>query len=75
MIISKYIGEHDISPLIDWFTRDAESRGDLFIIISKEKTAKEILEACHTEGGLQSDKLMNALKNKEIVYQNILKQN
>lgn len=67
LIISKYIGEKDISSLIDWVTRDDETRGNLFILISKEESAKEILETGHTKEGIRSDILMDALKNKDSI--------
>ncbi len=43
VIISREIAEEGIVQVLDWFNRDAETRGDIHILVSKEKTAKEIL--------------------------------
>jgi spore germination protein KC len=67
LVISKHIGEEDISRMLDLFSRDSEIRGNLFILISKEKTAKEIFEAGHTQEGLTSDKISNALNTGKSV--------
>lgn len=43
VIVSKEIAEEGIVPVVDWISRDAEPRMTLHILISKEKTASEIL--------------------------------
>jgi spore germination protein KC len=44
VIIDKKIAEKDgIETILNWFLRDAEIRGTLNLVISEEKTAKEIL--------------------------------
>ncbi|MCY6485190.1 Ger(x)C family spore germination protein [Clostridium aestuarii] len=43
VIISKKIAQTEILPIIDIINRDAELRGDMKILISKEDTAGEIL--------------------------------
>jgi len=43
VIISEEIAKEDIVPIIDLFFRDAEMRMDIYVLISTEKTAKEIL--------------------------------
>lgn len=44
MIVSKDIAKNKMIPILDYAYRDAEFRSDVYIIVSKEKTAKEILE-------------------------------
>jgi len=43
IIISQQIAQSGINPVLDYFLRDHEPRLGLNIVISKEKTAKEIL--------------------------------
>ncbi|MCT4605160.1 MAG: Ger(x)C family spore germination protein [Marinisporobacter sp.] len=43
MIISQEIAKNKIIPIVDLIYRDAEFRSDAHIIVSKEKTAQEIL--------------------------------
>lgn len=44
VIISQEIAKEGIVSILDWYYRDAENRTDINILISKEKTAKEILK-------------------------------
>lgn len=44
LIVSKDIAEEGIVPIIDWVSRDAEPRFTLNFLVSKEETAKVILE-------------------------------
>lgn len=43
VIISREVAEAGVVEVLDWFNRDAETRGDIHIFVSREKTAKEIL--------------------------------
>lgn len=43
LIVSKDIAQEGLIPVIDWVNRDAEPRYTMNILVSKEKTAKEIL--------------------------------
>lgn len=45
LILSQFITKDDMVKILDWFNRDAEARADINILVSKEKTAKEILES------------------------------
>ncbi len=45
IIINKDIAEKGMIPAIDMIYRDAEMRGDMTLLISEDKTAREILEA------------------------------
>jgi spore germination protein KC len=44
VIVSTEIAEEGMIPVMDWIGRDAELRNTLHFLISKEKSAKEILE-------------------------------
>lgn len=45
VIISREVASNGITEVIDWFNRDAETRSDIHILVSKEKSAREILNA------------------------------
>jgi spore germination protein KC len=44
IILSKEVASESVSNIIDWFFRDAETRGDINILISEAETAREIFE-------------------------------
>lgn len=44
IILSREVAEEGIVPVLDWVSRDAEPRYMLHFLISKEKTAKDILK-------------------------------
>jgi len=44
IIFSKEVAEEGIVPVLDWVSRDSETRYTLSFLVSKEKTAKEILK-------------------------------
>lgn len=43
VVISQDLAKEGIAPLLDWIHRDPEMRGDVWLLISKEKTAADIL--------------------------------
>lgn len=43
LIFSENLAKENMISVLDWINRDAESRGDMWVLVSKEKTAKEIL--------------------------------
>ncbi len=43
VIISQDVARENIIPIVDWISRDHEPRIDLDLLISREKTAKELL--------------------------------
>ncbi|MBM7855093.1 spore germination protein KC [Desulfohalotomaculum tongense] len=65
IIVSKEIAQENIVPIIDWINRDAEVRPDMFLIISREKTAGEILESSVEIESIVSFQLEDMLKNKK----------
>lgn len=67
IIISKEIAEEGINEVFDMLYRDSEVRGSLLVLVSKEKTAKEIFETGHEEDVIRSDQLTYALKNQKSV--------
>jgi spore germination protein KC len=43
IILSEEIAREGLVKVIDWYSRDNETRSDVYIFVSKEKTARELL--------------------------------
>jgi spore germination protein KC len=65
LIISEEIAEEGIVPIADWVSRDAEPRLTLHFLISREKTAKEILEQAAISGAILSYELDDMLTSQK----------
>lgn len=64
IILNHDITKEDIVKIFDWFNRDGELRTDVNILVSKEKTAKEILESKAKTNDVVSFELDAMLKNE-----------
>lgn len=64
IIISKEVAGEGISKILDWYTRDSETREDVYILISEEATAKEILETGSGSEEILSMMLGEVLNNE-----------
>ncbi|MDD7792878.1 Ger(x)C family spore germination protein [Clostridium sp. 'White wine YQ'] len=67
MILSETIAREGLAKIIDWYVRDAETRTDIYVCVSKEKTAKEILFAHAFTKAIVSFELASTLKNENSV--------
>ncbi|WP_326514062.1 Ger(x)C family spore germination protein [Clostridium intestinale] len=67
VIISKELATESLSKAIDWYTRDAETRTDIYLLISKEKTAKEVLMSKRKENMIVSFDLAKVIQNEKNV--------
>ncbi len=65
LIISKDIAREGVVDLIDWFNRDAETRANIHLFVSTEKTAAEILIGEQITEPILSFELDNMLKNED----------
>ncbi|WP_339317735.1 Ger(x)C family spore germination protein [Paenibacillus sp. FSL R10-2734] len=43
IVLSEEIAREGVIKVIDWYNRDTETRSDVFIFVSKEKTAQEVI--------------------------------
>ncbi len=66
-IISQDIAKKGVVDVIDFINRDAEVRSDIWLLISQEKTAKQILESSTKLHSTMSAHLEDKLKNKDSV--------
>ncbi len=66
-ILSKAVISEDISPIIDIFYRDPETRPDILMLVSKKETAREILEIGYNPNELRTTKLEYILENEQSI--------
>lgn len=71
VIIGNEVAKEDIVPAVDWIMRDPEPRTDMWVTISKEKTAGEILEAENNLNPIKSFGLDEMMKNEKSLYTSI----
>ncbi|MCM8709514.1 Ger(x)C family spore germination protein [Clostridium sp. SYSU_GA19001] len=65
LIFSEKVISEDITTVMDLFYRGAEIRGDVLILISKEETAKEILQINHSIKEIRTDRLEYIVDNQK----------
>jgi spore germination protein KC len=65
VVISKDIAKNGILRVVDWYNRDSETRSDVNLLISKEKTAREVLEGTGVTEEIKSFELAETLKNEK----------
>lgn len=64
IIISKEIASEGIIQVMDWYNRDAETREDVNILISKDESAKEIFSGQDIVEDIKSITLDEIIKNQ-----------
>jgi len=64
IILSKEIAENSFEKIIDWYNRDSETRPDMYLLISKEASAKEIFDAHREIESIMSLTLADIMENQ-----------
>jgi spore germination protein KC len=67
LIISQEIAREEIVKAIDLFTRDPETRMSTYLLISKKKTAKEILEHKSIVTDIRSTEIERMLRSQKLL--------
>ncbi len=65
LIVSKELAQKGVLDMIDWFIRDAETRGDIHILVSTENTAEEIFNGDEITQAIKSFSINDVVKNEE----------
>lgn len=65
IIISEEVAKDGVNKVIDWYTRDTETRADVNMFISKEKTAKEIFTSSNTTNRITSFELSKTMVEED----------
>lgn len=64
IILSKEIATDGITKVMDWYNRDAETREDIHLLVSQEKSAKEIFDGQGVTEDIKSFTLDEMLTNQ-----------
>lgn len=67
LVICEGIAREGVIPIADWIIRDAETRADIKVLISKNQTAREILKKRSLTEGVASFELEKMIKNQKSV--------
>jgi len=65
IVISQDVAKDGVVKVLDWYTRDAETREDVHLLISREKTAGEIFTDSDESGDVVSTNMHEMLKNQK----------
>lgn len=65
IVISEDIASQDIFKVLDWYNRDSETREDIHILVSRGKTAKEIIAVKPTTETVLSFQIDDVLDSEE----------
>jgi len=65
LIISQDIAKEGISPVLDLMFRDTEMREEMYVLISKEKTAQEVLKQELLLSQTSSDNIQSMITNQK----------
>jgi spore germination protein KC len=65
VIIGEKLAREGILDIIDFMSRDHEFRTDFYILVAKDKTAKEILNTLTVSTDIPADKIFAGLENSE----------
>lgn len=65
IIISKEIASEGLTKVIDWYTRDSETRDEVYILISKAESAHKILSESDSAGKIICFKLNDMINNQK----------
>jgi len=67
LIVSEEIAREDITEAVSFFHQDAEARGDLYVIVSRGYSAREIMNSGIPYGEVLSESLAQGLENSKFV--------
>lgn len=65
IILSKAIAGEGVSKVLDWYSRDMETREDVFLLVSKGATAREIYETQEGTEDIISFTLDGIIRNQD----------
>lgn len=65
IILSREIAAEGITHIIDWYTRDSETREDVYIMVSEGASAEELLTGNPAVGDINSMDLSDMMRSQE----------
>ncbi|QUL55534.1 Ger(x)C family spore germination protein [Paenibacillus tritici] len=67
IILSREVAREGLIKAIDWYSRDTETRSDVFIFVSGEKTAREVLNLNSTTETIMSFELAQMMRDEKFI--------
>lgn len=67
IIFSEDVAREGLVKAMDWYSRDTETRSDVFIFVSNEKTAREVLNINSTTEAILSFELAQMMRDEKYV--------
>lgn len=67
LIVNEEIAREDITEAVSFFRQDAEARGELYVIVSRGYSAREIMNSGIPYGDVLSESLAQGLENSKFV--------
>lgn len=67
IIFSEELAREGLVPYIDWYSRDTETRSDVFIFVSEEKNARDVLNLNSTTESVMSFELAQLMRDEKFV--------
>lgn len=67
IIVSEEVAREGLIKAIDWYSRDTETRSDVFIFVSGEKTAREVLNLNSTTQAIMSFELAQMMRDEKYI--------
>lgn len=65
IIFSEEVARDGLIKVVDWYSRDTETRSDVYIFVSGEKTAREVLNLNSTTGTIISFELAQMMRDEQ----------
>lgn len=67
IILSEELAREGVIKVIDWYNRDTETRSDVYIFVSKEKTAQEVISQSSVTESIMSYSLAQLMRSEKNV--------
>jgi len=65
IIIGEAMARSGVAPILDWYNRDAETRGDIHVLVSRSGLGRDILETKVGPDEVKSFTLDNLMRNQD----------
>ncbi|CAH1056389.1 Spore germination protein B3 [Paenibacillus pseudetheri] len=67
IVLSEELAREGVIKVIDWYNRDTETRSDVYIFVSKEKTAKEVISLSSVTESITAFALAQQMRSEKNV--------
>lgn len=67
IVISEEVAREGVIKVVDWYNRDTETRSDVYIFVSKEKTAQEVISLSSVTESIMAYALAQQMRSEKNV--------